>query len=186
MEEVKARLAVGSILHDTGKLLYRYNDRRDHSTSGYEFLKKYISDNDILDCVRYHHSAALKNADVKKDALCYITYIADNIAAFSDRRKNETGEGGFVRDISCESVFNKLNGADHSASYSPILLTENNEINYPSDNDKKYSEEFYGKVVYKLKDALDGVEFSAAYIDSLCEVLKRVPHISLHRPIKVS
>ena len=94
MEENKARLAIGSILHDTGKLLYRYNDMRNHSTSGYDFLKDIVPESEVLDCVRYHHSSALKNADVKNDALCYITYIADNIAAFSDRRKNETGEGG--------------------------------------------------------------------------------------------
>ncbi|MCR5021640.1 type III-A CRISPR-associated protein Cas10/Csm1 [Ruminococcus sp.] len=172
MEEYKAKLAIGSILHDTGKLLYRYNDMRNHSTSGYDFLKNIIDNKDILDCVRYHHSAALKNADIKDDALCYITYIADNIAAFSDRRKNENGEGGFVRDISCESVFNILNGGKHSAAYPPIMLTEKNEINYPSQADKKYSEEFYGRVVDGLKDSLRGIEYSAEYINSLCEVFE--------------
>ena len=172
MEENKARLAIGSILHDTGKLLYRYNDMRNHSTSGYDFLKDIVPESEVLDCVRYHHSSALKNADVKNDALCYITYIADNIAAFSDRRKNETGEGGFVRDISCESVFNILNGAHHSSSYPPVMLTENNEINYPSETEKKYSEEFYGRVVDELKYALKGMEFSSEYIDSLCEVFE--------------
>ena len=172
MEEYKARLAIGSILHDTGKLLYRYNDMRDHSTSGYDLLKSIIDDKDILDCVRYHHSAALKSADIRNDALCYITYIADNIAAFSDRRKNENGEGGFVRDISCESVFNILNGGKHFAAYPPIMLTEKNEINYPSQADKKYSEEFYGRVVYGLKDSLRGIEYSSEYINSLCEVFE--------------
>lgn len=172
MEEYKAKLAIGSILHDTGKLLYRYNDMRNHSTSGHDFLKGIIDDEDILDCVRYHHSAALKNADVKKDSLCYITYIADNIAAFSDRRKNETGDGGFVRDTSCESVFNRLNGAKYSASYSPIMLTEKNEINYPSQTEKKYSEEFYGRVVDGLKDTLRGIEYSSEYINSLCEAFE--------------
>ena len=172
MKELKAKLAIGSILHDTGKLLFRYNDSRDHSTSGHDFLKGFISDSDILGCVKYHHSAALKNADLPKDALCYITYIADNIAAFSDRRKNETGEGGFVRGISCESVFNILNGASHSASYSPIMLTETNEINYPSETEKKYSEDFYGGVADRLKDSLKGTELSADFINSLCEVFE--------------
>ena len=172
MEEYKARLAIGSILHDTGKLLYRYNDMRDHSTSGYDLLKSIIDDKDILDCVRYHHSAALKSAAIRNDALCYITYIADNIAAFSDRRKNETGKGGSVRDIYCESVFNILNGAKNSASYLPVMLTEKNEINYPSQADKKYSEEFYGRTVDGLKKSLRGIEYSAEYINSLCEVFE--------------
>ncbi|MBR6599608.1 MAG: HD domain-containing protein, partial [Oscillospiraceae bacterium] len=102
MELQKFKLAVGSLLHDTGKILYRYNDSRNHSDSGYDFLKEIISDKDILDCVKYHHSAKLKNSGVSDDALCYITYIADNIAAFSDRRKNETGMSGFVKNISYE------------------------------------------------------------------------------------
>ena len=172
MENNKAKLAIGSILHDTGKLLYRYNDMRNHSKSGYDYLKELIDDEDVLDCVRYHHSAALKNAEVKADSLCYITYIADNIAAFSDRRKNETGEGGFVRDVSCQSVFNKINGADHTASYSPIMLTENNDINYPSEAEKTYSEEFYGRIVSGLRNTLGAVEFTSDYINSLCEAFE--------------
>lgn len=172
MEKNKAGLAIGSILHDAGKLLYRYNDMRDHSTSGYDLLKDIVTESEVLDCVRYHHGSALKSADVRNDALCYITYIADNIAAFSDRRKNGSCEGGSVRDISCESVFNKLNGADHSATYPPVMLTENNEVNYPSETEKQYSEEFYGKVIDELKNALQVMEFNAGYIDSLCEVFE--------------
>ena len=172
MEEKKAKLAIGSILHDTGKLLYRYNDMRNHSTSGHDFLKEIIDDKTILDCVKYHHSSALKNAALEKDSLAYITYIADNIAAFSDRRKNESGEGGFVRNISCESVFNKLNGYDNSASYPPIMLTENNEINYPIASDINYSEEFYGKVIAELRSSLNSIEFSPDYINSLCDVFE--------------
>ena len=172
MEEYKARLAIGSILHDTGKLLYRYNDMGDHSTSGYDLLKSMIDDKDILDCVRYHHSEALKNADIGNDSLCYITYIADNIAAFSDKRKNDTVDGGFVRDTSCESVFNILNGGKNSASYQPMMLTEKNEINYPSQSNKEYSEEFYERVLDGLKGPLRDIEYSAGYINSLCEVFE--------------
>lgn len=39
MDNRKIRLLTGSLLHDTGKLLYRYNDGRNHSVSGHDFLK---------------------------------------------------------------------------------------------------------------------------------------------------
>ncbi len=110
MTDKRFKLAAGGLLHDVGKLLYRYNDPRNHSTSGCDLIKQYITDKDILDCVQYHHGNMLKNSDVADNALCYITYIADNIAAFSDRRKSENGEGGFVRNISYQTVFNILNG----------------------------------------------------------------------------
>ena len=40
MNERMLALAVGSLLHDFGKLLYRNGEKGDHSTSGYEFLKE--------------------------------------------------------------------------------------------------------------------------------------------------
>lgn len=33
------KLVVGSLLHDIGKVVYRSGDGRNHSTSGYDFLK---------------------------------------------------------------------------------------------------------------------------------------------------
>ena len=97
MDERRVRLAIGALLHDIGKLLYRYNDGRNHSLSGYEYLKKElkIENNEILDQVRYHHAALLKNANIEDDSLAYITYIADNIASAVDRRKKDEEEFGF-------------------------------------------------------------------------------------------
>lgn len=170
MELQKFKLAVGSLLHDTGKILYRYNDSRNHSDSGYDFLKEIISDKDILDCVKYHHSAKLKNSGVSDDALCYITYIADNIAAFSDRRKNETGESGFVKNISYESIFNILNKNNGNSAYQPAMLTEKEGINFPVTDDITYSESFYAKVVDTLKNAIRGIEQTHEYVNSLVEI----------------
>ena len=39
MNDRAQKLAIGCLLHDFGKLLYRYNDGRNHSTSGYDYLK---------------------------------------------------------------------------------------------------------------------------------------------------
>ena len=88
-------LILGSLLHDIGKIIFRAGERKNHSESGYEYLKNELGfgglDSDlcsgsgfssgkgrpgsensgmggsengrnVLDCVRYHHSALLKNA----------------------------------------------------------------------------------------------------------------------------
>ena len=43
MTEENVKLAIGALLHDIGKLLYRYNDGRNHSRSGYEYLKDVVN-----------------------------------------------------------------------------------------------------------------------------------------------
>ena len=39
MTEKQIKLVVGSLLHDIGKVVYRSGDGRNHSQSGYEYLK---------------------------------------------------------------------------------------------------------------------------------------------------
>ena len=89
-----------------------------------------IKDQDILDQIRYHHSQNIKQADLNKDSLAYITYIADNIASGLDRRDKEDGEGGFVRDIALESIFNILNHNKGNEHYRPAMLGKDKEINF--------------------------------------------------------
>ena len=41
MVDEKVKLIMGSLLHDTGKVIYRQgDDRRNHSISGYDYLKE--------------------------------------------------------------------------------------------------------------------------------------------------
>ena len=75
MIDQKIKLITGSLLHDIGKVVYREgSDRRNHSVSGYDFLKEEgkIEDKEILDCVRYHHFSEIKSARLKEDNLAYI------------------------------------------------------------------------------------------------------------------
>ena len=53
---------------------YRSGDGRNHSQSGYEYLKNeaHISDDEILNCVRYHHGMYLKNASLAEDDKAYV------------------------------------------------------------------------------------------------------------------
>ena len=56
----------GGLLHDTGKAVYRAGGQRgSHSEQGYQFLHGVLPGAGwapALDCVRYHHAAALRGA----------------------------------------------------------------------------------------------------------------------------
>lgn len=177
MNEKQIKLVIGCLLHDFGKLLYRaFNEeRKKHSLSGYEyFLNNELlkEEKEILDCIRYHHAGELKKASVDNSALCYIAYIADNISACDRRRKEDEGEnGGFVRDIASESIFNILNGARDNKVYSPDVLSEKSGINFPVDK-TNFSEEFYSEIVDNIRDALKGIAVEEKYINSLLQLLE--------------
>ena len=77
MENV-TKVAIGGLLHDIGKILYRSGDGRSHAESGYEYLKENanLQDGDILAQIRFHHAGGLKGATIPPNSLAYITYIA--------------------------------------------------------------------------------------------------------------
>lgn len=160
MTEEKVKLAVGSLLHDVGKVIYRDgSDRRDHSISGYDYLSTEadICDKDILDCVRYHHASSLENGNLQSDHPAYIVCMADNIAASADRREREESEdNGFELSGPLQSVFNILNGNHEELYYYPKALGTDKEINYPSAEKKGFSEEFYKSLKEQLTDNLKG------------------------------
>lgn len=56
----------GGLLHDTGKAVYRAGGQRgSHGEQGCQFLRGVLSGAGwapVLDCVRYHHAAALRGA----------------------------------------------------------------------------------------------------------------------------
>lgn len=178
MNDRAQKLAIGCLLHDFGKLLYRYNDGRNHSTSGYDYLKnidELRDQKEILNCVRYHHGKLLANSNVDDNDICYITYIADNIASASDRKQREdNGDGsrGYVRDIPFESIFNILNGNKEKKVYKPDVLSSKSEINYPTGENIIFSESFYGKIVDNIKDAIRGINYTKEYINSLLQVME--------------
>lgn len=99
MQEKQFKVLIGGMLHDVGKILYRYNDGRNHSQSGYDFLKDQakLSDEEILSQVKYHHGKQLRNRKINDNSLAYITYIADNIASAADRRRSDSDEIGFEK-----------------------------------------------------------------------------------------
>lgn len=173
MNEKELKIVIGALLHDIGKPLYRFDDRRKHSESGYDFLKNEVGmeDRDILEQVRYHHSEELRKSGVDPLSLAYITYIADNMASALDRRDIDDEGKGFDKKIALRSVFNILNGNDEKKQYKASMLNVN-EVTCPSDEEIKYDESFYGKVKNELKNSLKQAEIHEDYINSLLEVLE--------------
>lgn len=150
------KLIIGSLLHDIGKVVYRSGDGRNHSQSGYDYLKDEadIKDIDILNCVRYHHGVYLRKAKIPQNSNAYITYFADNIAAFADRRENENPEDGFDKTIPLDSVFNILNGNNGKSHYAMQVLDVKKEINYPTEKSVRMEDYFYQTIIRNITDNL--------------------------------
>lgn len=175
LDNKQVKVAIGGMLHDIGKVLYRYNDGRNHSTSGYDFLKSQgITDNEILSQVKFHHAAMLKGAEIPNDSLAYITYWADNVAAGADRRDKEDIDGKykFEKFVPLESVFNILNSNHQHFSYNMARIYDNGEPNYPNEKKGEYLEETYGQILEKIKEGLNQIELTDAYVNSLLGVLE--------------
>lgn len=172
MTENEIKLVVGSLLHDVGKVIYRTGNIEKHSLSGAKYLmnEAKVEDKSVIDCVKYHHSDALKNANLDKNSLAYITYIADNIASASDRRDNGSGDYGFSVTMPLATVFNILNKNNSDCSYAPRML--NSKINYPTKDKITFDKSFYSQVKDRLNDTLKGLEWNENYLNSLLLALE--------------
>ena len=170
--ETVTKVAIGGLLHDIGKLLYRCGDGRSHAESGYEFLrdKSQLEDREVLQQIRYHHASAIKNATITSDSLAYITYVADNIASSADRRKADGLGHGFSRDLPLESVFNRLNENDEHFCYR--IGTLEDAVRYPQKYEISYETDFYSRCVDRICDAVKGISFTETYVNSLSEILE--------------
>ena len=175
MTDKEVKLIIGALLHDVGKVIYRQgDDRRKHSQSGYDYLKDEvgIDSEEILHCVKYHHADALSKADIDEDDLAYLVYVADNIAAATDRRSSENEDVRFEKTMPLQSVFNILNGNHQSYYYLPGMMEETSERIYPQKEKIPFEEFFYSRVKDQITDNLKDREWNADYINSLLEVLE--------------
>ncbi len=175
MTENEMTLVLGGLLHDIGKVLYRQGgERKKHSQIGYEFLRDEtgIKNEEVLNCVKYHHSDALREAELPKNSPAYIVYMADNIASAVDRREKETEERGFEIHTPLQPVFNILNRNREIKYYSPALLNMESSINFPTDEKVLYTEAQYREIARNISDNLKGLEWNEKYISSLLEVLE--------------
>lgn len=175
MRDEEVRLIIGGLLHDIGKVIYRQGgDRRNHSQSGYDYLREEaeIRDEEILNCVQFHHYDQLKHAKILQNDKAYIVYMADNVASAADRRKNDTEERGFEPTLPLQSVFNILNGNQENLFYKPAQLNPKGEINYPQTEKIPFSELFYTEIKQKITENLKGMFLNQEYINSFLEVME--------------
>lgn len=174
MLDKELKLVIGALVHDIGKVVYRTGDSRKHSISGYEKIKeiKSISEEDILNSIRYHHGDLLSGANIPDNDNAYIVYIADNIAAGMDRRTSSIENCGFNKNIGLSSIFNLINGNSQKYVYEPKMLNTEDTINYPKEDNIQYSKEFYETVLFNITDNLKGIDISNEYINSLLEVME--------------
>ncbi|MDO5689050.1 MAG: type III-A CRISPR-associated protein Cas10/Csm1 [Tissierellia bacterium] len=175
MDEQKLKIIVGCLLHDIGKIVYRTGDQRNHSITGREFIKEQlgIKDKDILDMVYLHHVSELKAAKIQENSPAFISYIADNMAAASDRRVDlDNPEKGFDMKVPLSSVFNILNGNKGKLHYHAKTLDKQDGINYPTDVPLKFDTDYYNRVLLGLKDNLKGMQLNRNFAHSYLEIME--------------
>lgn len=180
MDEQLLNLVLGSLLHDIGKIIHRTGIMESHSKIGWDFLSKieaFTNNKDIKECVKFHHGRELASAKLADDSLAYITYIADNISAAGDRRKeyiegsseNEKGGQIFDKTAPLASVFNILNGNSQNYTYKFGMVRD---INYPRKDKISYSASNYQEVKKKIHEQLQGIEVKEEYINSVLHLLE--------------
>jgi len=191
------KTAVGGLLHDIGKIVYRAGDSiQAHPVSGSALMAEFIDDADILDCIRYHHLRDIPKS-LRPDAPAHLIYIADNISAGTDRRDAEAPESsGFDRFIPRYSVFNLLNGNRGKWKHAVREISGRMEI--PSE-DMAVSTPDYAHLLRKFIEEMKGISIQSEYISSLLEVMegcfsnvpsstnvKEIPDISLFDHAKLT
>ncbi len=195
---------LGCLLHDVGKPVQRaqLGYRGEHSAVGRAFVKRAwlgdhrapsdfgdelseleISSRDraVLDCISYHHGAALRaatdNASLALDAPAYVAYLADNIAARVDRRKADSDSGreaGAQRtpDAPLFSLFNRFGPDAQSRRFRPELLDDREPINFSVDEAFVSDKYRYTEIVESIRVELEGLERSDSRLASLLNVLE--------------
>ncbi|MGI6551028.1 MAG: type III-A CRISPR-associated protein Cas10/Csm1 [Syntrophomonadales bacterium] len=171
MNDKQFKLAIGALLHDIGKVVYRTRllDPQAHPLSGQALISQYLKDPEIDEIMLYHHARDLRNAGIADDSLAYVVYFADNIAAGTDQREVE-GESPhwFNPGLPLASVFNLLNNNETHLKH---RLSGAEEINMPTEV-KEIQASDYNRLVQELKSGLGGIKWGPDYINSVLELLE--------------
>ena len=139
MDVLSEKLLRAALLHDVGKLVLRANpEKRTHSAVGVDFLRPFArsEDADILRAIGHHHAADLRQLNSDSFDISYLVYEADNLAAGTDRRALENGEGGFSASLPLDSVFNVFGDGGSERSFYLRGLRDDGARLYPEPKDK--------------------------------------------------
>lgn len=172
MKEQTIAVTLGCLLHDVGKLCHRAGDSGKHSAAGYRFLNAAWNGYgaaQVLDCLRWHHSAQLREAAPAPDSIAYIAWIADNISAAADRRALDE-EGGFARYMPLSPVFTHLNGLHNKRALSP--KPQDGTLRMPMPGAVSLSAGDYAEICRRLEEQLRNLPPKEEWINSLLALLE--------------
>lgn len=157
MTKKQIKLVIGSLLHDIGKIVFRSEDEDktvSHSLLGYEFLKHDIgvSDSEILNAVKLHHECDIKDAQLSKDDISYITYFANKISSYVEHLKEEDN---LNKSSPLKTVFNILNNNKYNQDkkyYGSEFINLKGAINYPRDEATSLDKNFYKTILSCIEE----------------------------------
>lgn len=173
MKQSTLEAAIGGLLHDMGKITYRIgSDRRNHSLQGYEVLRKKVPNENILNCVMYHHADNVEKADIPADSPAYAVYIGDNIAAGADRRNEVDDNLGYDLMHPLTSVFGTMSGRINELAY-PACAFDGQKVICPKKaSDVTVINDYYSKLYEELMGKLSEVEYTEDYVNSILSVME--------------
>ncbi|KFN92553.1 CRISPR-associated Csm1 family protein [Tetragenococcus muriaticus 3MR10-3] len=174
MDKKSIDLFYGSLLHDIGKIVQRATqEKKRHTEIGARFMKDFLTNEDILDQIKFHHYKELSNAKVGNQSLAYITYIADNIASGLDRREhNDEIKRKWNSQTNLEDIFSKFGPKPTKRFFQPkVLDLEVNNI-FPDENTLEFSSGEYTGILQKIKEAFSRMEFTENYMQSMLNLLE--------------
>lgn len=159
MQKTTLDLIFGSLLHDIGKLVRRQNPgTADHSALGAEWLEAEtpFGDSVISDCVRCHHSAALKSASLPDDHPAYLVWMANQMAVTAEQRHSryQGEEQPELCLTPMRPVFNILNQNDGQAYYPPAVFDSNGSALFPQKEKQDFAPKQYQDMLAHLKHVL--------------------------------
>lgn len=191
MKEDIFKLVVGGLLHDVGKMVYRTGKGKYHGELGKDFLrdKLHITDPAILNQVYYHHVSRLKEAKLEKNDLTYITYVADNISAGTDRRMHEEGTEPelkgyrtvYDRGLALQSIFNvlKMNNGNTSSDnnefakeYRMMKMITDDDIIHLTEYEK-YNYDFYKDIQKSMIQEFQCIQWCPDFTNSIMTILEK-------------
>ena len=173
MKQSTLEAAIGGLLHDVGKITYRIgSDRRNHSQQGYDALRKKVTNENILNCVKYHHYDLVEKADIPDNSPAYAVYLGDNIAAGADRRNQVDDNLGYDLMHPLTSVFGTMSGRINQLAYPACVFDGQKIISPKKAGDVTVISAHYSKLYEELMGKLSDVEYTEDYVNSILSVME--------------
>lgn len=165
---------LGGLLHDVGKLAFRAGIAADsHAAAGYGWLAERLSEPDwqpVLDCVRYHHTGALLQADAAPDPIAPIVCLANGLLRAPSAQMDEAPGAPVDVSRALLSVFTHLNGTHPGLS---IDATLSDGLLRQPGNASAVTPAQYAALLSALEDGLSAVTPDERGLSALLALLER-------------